>query len=149
MGLSPNLRFIMKAQCLYTNLPLWDGSPFWLQRVRKSSTCFHLLGRYTVAYLLFFFHIVYDLEIRHHVFFFFPRPDVLSCYVKSSWHAAMKWKQLLVLISLHIFITRYVPCILIPPILPVCCSSDLLHPSPQLCSWRRHIVIAWQSCPSS
>ena len=26
----------------------------------------------------------YDLEIRHHVFFFFPRPDVLSCYVKSS-----------------------------------------------------------------
>lgn len=118
MGLSPNLQFIMKAQCLYTNLPLWDGSPFWLQRVRKSSTCFHLLGRYTVAYLLFFFHIVYDLEIRHHVFFFFPRPDVLSCYVKSSWHAATKWKQLLVLILLHIFITRYIPCILIPPILP-------------------------------
>lgn len=60
--------------------------------------------------------------------FFFFRPDVSPCYVKSSWHAAMKWKQLLVLTLLHICIRRYVLCILIPHIHAIFLSP----PSPPL-----------------
>lgn len=146
MVLNPNLRFILKAQCLYTNLHLMRWISFLIAERKEIFHMLSLIGK--VHGCLSCFSSTKSM-IRRHVFFC-PRPDVLSWYVKSSWHAATKWKQLLVLISLHVFIARYIPCILIPPILPLCCSPDLLPPNPAPpCSWSRHIVIAWQSRPST
>lgn len=122
VGLNPNLRFLMKAQCLYTHLYRLRWICFLIVEYKG---IFHMLSLtrsiHSCLSVVFLPHSLhYDVEIRHHAFF--PRPDVLFCYVKSSWHVAMKWKQLLVLILLHIFITRYVSCILIPHILPGCHS---------------------------
>lgn len=123
----------MKAQCLYTH-------PHLMRRVSsliaEYEEIFHVLSligkRHSCLSVVFLTHSLgYDLEIGHHVFPP-PRPDVLSCCVTSSWHVATKWKQLLVFISLHIFITRYISCTLIPHILPLCCSQIFIPAPPVL-----------------
>lgn len=86
-----------------------------------------MVHSYSIFFYSFsFFHRFNILFWKSNIIiFFFLRPDVSLCYVKSSWHTAMKWKQLLVITLLHIFIKRYVSWILIPHIHAIFLSPPL------------------------